>query len=68
MSEICRYISFEELRKQLHAAKAFFSLKPEFLDSFSESCEIDSRKPQARPCSFPLYPPELFLISIRKGA
>jgi hypothetical protein len=42
MSEMCRYISFEELRRQLDAAKSFLQfLKPEFLDSFSESCEIE---------------------------
>lgn len=42
MSEMCRYISFEELRKQLDAAKGFVQfLKPEFLDSFSESCEVE---------------------------
>lgn len=42
MSEMCRYISFEELRKQLEAAKGFLQfLKPEFLDSFSESCEVE---------------------------
>ena len=40
MAEMCRYISFEELRRQLDAAKGFLQfLKPEFLDSFSESCE-----------------------------
>jgi hypothetical protein len=37
---MCRYISFEELRRQLDATKGFLQfLKPEFLDSFSESCE-----------------------------
>jgi hypothetical protein len=42
MSEMCRYISFEELRRRLDAAKSFLQfLKPEFLDSFSESCEIE---------------------------
>jgi hypothetical protein len=42
MSEMCRYISFEELRKQLEAAWSFLQfLKPEFLDSFSESCEAE---------------------------
>ena len=42
MSEMCRFISFEELQKQLAAAKSFLQfLKPEFLDSFSESCEIE---------------------------
>ena len=39
-ADMCRYISFEELRRQLKAAKGFLQfLKPEFLDSFSESCE-----------------------------
>jgi hypothetical protein len=42
MSGICRFISFEELRKQLDmAAKLVQFLKPEFLDSFSESCTIE---------------------------
>src|SRR5579863_1836410 len=41
MAEICRYISFEEMHKQVDTAKHLFQfLKPEFLDSFSESCEI----------------------------
>jgi hypothetical protein len=42
MSEMCRYVSFEELRRQLEAAKSFVQfLKAEFLDSFSESCEVE---------------------------
>jgi hypothetical protein len=42
MSEMCRFISFEELRKQLEAAEKLVQfLKPEFLDSFSESCAIE---------------------------
>lgn len=42
MAEMCRFISFEEIRNQLGAAKSFLQfLKPEFLDSFSESCEIE---------------------------
>jgi hypothetical protein len=42
MSEMCRYISFEELRRQLDAAKGFVQfLKPEFLDSFAESCVVE---------------------------
>ena len=41
MAEICRYISFEEMHKQVDATKHLFQfLKPEFLDLFSESCEI----------------------------
>ena len=42
MSEMCRFISFEEIRKQVEATKPLLQfLKPEFLDSFSESCEIE---------------------------
>jgi len=42
MSEMCRFISFEELRKQVDAAEHLLQfLKPEFLESFSESCEIE---------------------------
>lgn len=42
MSEMCRFISFEEIRKQVEATKHLFQfLKPEFLESFSESCEIE---------------------------
>ncbi len=40
MREMCRFISFEELRRQLDLARHFLQfLKPEFLDTFSESCE-----------------------------
>ena len=40
MSEVCRFISFEELRRQVGLAGSFLQfLKPEFLDAFSESCE-----------------------------
>ena len=40
MREMCRFISFEELRRQLDLARHFLQfLKPEFLDAFSESCE-----------------------------
>src|SRR6266480_2247512 len=42
MSEMCRFISFEELRKQLEAAdKLVQFLKADFLDLFSESCVIE---------------------------
>jgi hypothetical protein len=42
MAEMCRFISFEELRKQLQVAEKLVQfLKPEFLDSFSESCAIE---------------------------
>ena len=42
MAEVCRFISFEELRKQLDVvANVLQYLKPEFLDSFSESCQIE---------------------------
>ena len=35
MAEICRYISFEDLRKQLESAKGYLQfLKPEFLELF----------------------------------
>jgi hypothetical protein len=40
MSQTCRFISFEELRKQVDLTKHFLQfLKAEFLDAFSESCE-----------------------------
>jgi hypothetical protein len=42
MAEICRFISFEELRTRLQSAQSFIQfLKPEFLDSFSESCHLE---------------------------
>jgi hypothetical protein len=42
MADICRFISFEELRNRLQVAENFLKfLKPEFLDSFSESCRIE---------------------------
>jgi hypothetical protein len=42
MSEMCRFIAFEELKKQLQTAEKFIQfLKPGFLDSFSESCAIE---------------------------
>jgi hypothetical protein len=40
LSQVCQFISFEELRRQLELAKGFLQfLKPEFLDAISESCE-----------------------------
>jgi hypothetical protein len=43
MSKLCRYISFEETRNQVQAKQQMLQfLKPEFLESFSESCEIDT--------------------------
>lgn len=40
MSQTCRFISFEELRRQVDMTKHFLQfLKAEFLDAFSESCE-----------------------------
>ncbi len=42
LSEICRYISFNELRSQIkEVAKVVQYLKPEFLTEISESCEIE---------------------------
>jgi len=42
MAELCRFISFEELRRQLNAVSNVLQyLKPEFLDSFSEGCQIE---------------------------
>jgi hypothetical protein len=39
MSQVCRFISFEELRRQLERATGLLQfLKPEFLDAFPESC------------------------------
>jgi hypothetical protein len=41
MSEMCRFISFDELRKEIGMAEHLVQfLRPEFLDSFSESCVI----------------------------
>ena len=42
MAEVCRFISFEELRRQLNAVSNVLQyLKPEFPDSFSEGCQIE---------------------------
>ena len=43
MSKSCRFISFEELKSQVKAAdKLVQFLKPDFLDSFAESCAIEN--------------------------
>jgi hypothetical protein len=43
MAELCRFISFEDLRFKVNEAGPMLKyLKPEFLDSFSESCEIEN--------------------------
>jgi hypothetical protein len=43
MSEMCRFVSFEELRKQIEMTRHFLQyIKPEFLDAFSESCDPES--------------------------
>lgn len=40
LNEICDYISFSELKKQIGDAKSFIRhLRPEFLEDISESCE-----------------------------
>jgi hypothetical protein len=40
--DVCRYISFEGLRDALAAAQDYISyLKPDWLQSVSESCAID---------------------------
>lgn len=42
MAEICRFISSKELRKRLNEVSSVLQyLKPEFLDSFSEGCQIE---------------------------
>jgi hypothetical protein len=42
MSDMCRFIAFEELRKETDLASHLVQfLRPEFLDSFSESCVIE---------------------------
>jgi hypothetical protein len=43
MSEMCRFISFEELRRSVASAANFVRfLKPEFLEGVSESCEPEA--------------------------
>jgi hypothetical protein len=40
MSQTCRFISFEELRRQIDLAKHLLQfLKAEFVEALSESCE-----------------------------
>jgi hypothetical protein len=40
MSMVCRFIAFEELRKKIEQSSDLLEyLKPEFVQSFSESCE-----------------------------
>jgi hypothetical protein len=42
LAEICRYISFEELRQRLAQVKAFVQyLKPDFLEELSEACDLE---------------------------
>lgn len=42
MSEICKYISIRTLRDQLVKATPFVRhLRPEFIDEFAESCELE---------------------------
>jgi predicted RNA-binding protein len=42
LAEICRYISFEELRERIAQVKDFVRyLKPDFLEELSESCELE---------------------------
>jgi len=42
LSEVCRFISFSDLRKRIKEAEPLIRyLKPEFLEELSESCEIE---------------------------
>jgi hypothetical protein len=42
MRGMCKFISFSALRKKYTEAASFIKhLKPEFLDDFSEMCEVD---------------------------
>jgi predicted RNA-binding protein len=42
LAEMCRYISFDALRKRLSQVKDFVRyLKPDFLEELSESCDLD---------------------------
>jgi hypothetical protein len=39
---VCRYVSFESLRKRIREVGAVVKyLKPEFLDEVAESCELE---------------------------
>jgi hypothetical protein len=42
MSEMCSFIAFEELRDRLKSVAGVVAyLKPDFIDSVSESCQIE---------------------------
>lgn len=42
LAEICRYISFEELRQRLSQVRDFVRyLKPDFLEELSEACDLE---------------------------
>ena len=42
MRDLCKYISFSALRKKYSEAASFIKhLKPEFLDDFSETCDVE---------------------------
>jgi hypothetical protein len=42
LSEICKYISFSTLRKEIDKVKSIVRyIKPEYLDEISETCEIE---------------------------
>ena len=41
MSEICKFISFSSLREQVSQITMIKYLKPEFLEEFAESCELE---------------------------
>ena len=41
LSKICKFISFSVLKEKVSKAEEFITfLKPEFIDDFSESCEV----------------------------
>jgi hypothetical protein len=42
LSEVCRFISFSELRSKIAGVAAYtWYLKSEFLEEISESCEVE---------------------------
>ncbi|GJQ44128.1 MAG: EVE domain-containing protein [Ignavibacteriae bacterium] len=42
LSRICKFIPFSVLKEKISKAEGFITvLKPEFIDTFSESCEVD---------------------------
>jgi len=42
LSEICKYISFGTLRKEIEKVRSIVRyIKPEYLDEISETCEIE---------------------------